>query len=263
MKLAVTGKGGAGKTTLSVFLARYLADQGRDVILIDADPDANAAMALGLDESSQPEPIADLKDLINERTGASGASGQLFCLNPKVDDIPERCAVEADGVKVLRMGGFKKGGTGCFCPENAFLRSLLSHLVLRAGQVVILDMEAGIEHLGRGTARGMDMMLVVVEPGRRSVQTAFFVKRAAADIGITSLGVVVNKYKTDQELAEIQQHVSPLPVVGTIPYDEAIAASDLKGVCPYTGSEAQRRWMDDMLSRIPVRATDSIASGHN
>ena len=263
MKLAITGKGGAGKTTVSVFLARYLADQGRDVILIDADPDANTAMALGVDESLWPEPIAGLKDLIQERTGATGAPGQLFSLNPKVDDIPERYSVEADGVKLLRMGALKKGGAGCFCPENAFLRSLLSHLVLGTDQVVILDMEAGIEHLGRGTAVGMDMMLIVVEPGLRSVQTAFLVRRAAADIGVHRLGVVVNKYRTDRELEQIQEHCSPLPVVGKIPYDETIAASDLAGVCPYTGSDQQRRWVAEMLSQIAPPVTDSVAGGRN
>ena len=254
MKLALTGKGGAGKTTVCVLLARYLADEGRDVILIDADPDANTAMALGLNGSLEPEPIIELKDLIMERTGASGAPGQLFSLNPKVDDIPERYAVDAGGVKLLRMGRLKKGGAGCFCPENAFLRSLLSHLVFQTGQVVILDMEAGVEHLGRGTARGVDAMLVVVEPGRRSIQTAFSVKKHAADIGIRNLGAVINKYRTEEELERIEEQISPLPVMGRIPYDETIAASDLQGTCPYTGSPEQRRWVEQILSRIPAGA---------
>ena len=110
-------------------------------------------------------------------SGASDAPGQLFSLNPRVADIPERYAVDAGGVKLLRMGRLKKGGAGCLCPENAFVRSLLSHLVFQTGQMVILDMEAGVEHLGRGTARGVDAMLVVVEPGLRSIQTAFSVKK--------------------------------------------------------------------------------------
>lgn len=255
MKLAITGKGGAGKTTVSVFLAKYLAEQGRDVILIDADPDANTAMALGLDGSPGPEPIIELKDLIAERTGASGGPGQLFSLNPKVDDIPERYAVQVGGVKLLRMGRLKKGGAGCFCPENAFVRSLLSHLVFQPDQVLILDMEAGIEHLGRGTARGVDMMLVVVEPGQRSIQTAFSVQECAADIGIDELGVVINKYRSEKEAERIQAQVSPLRVIGKIPFDETIAASDLEGVCPYTGSEQQRRWVEQMLSCVTARAS--------
>jgi len=254
MKLAITGKGGAGKTTVSVFLARYLAAEGHDVILIDADPDANTAMALGLNGSAEPEPIIDLKDLIMERAGASGAPGQLFSLNPKVDDIPERYAVDAGGVKLLRMGRLKKGGAGCLCPENAFVRSLLSHLVFQTGQVVILDMEAGVEHLGRGTARGVDAMLVVVEPGLRSIRTAFSVKKLAADLGIRNIGVVINKYRNEEELERIEKQVAPLPIVGGIPYDEAIAASDLRGVCPYDGSPEQRRWVEQILSRIPTGA---------
>ena len=252
MKLAITGKGGSGKTTLAVLMARYLADEGRDVILIDADPDANAAMALGLDGSVEVPPIIELKELVQERTGASGQSGQYFSLNPKVDDIPDKYAVEAAGVKLLLMGRLKKGGTGCLCPENAFVRALLSHLVLQGDQVVILDMEAGIEHLGRGTARGVDQMLVVVEPGRRSVQTAFMVKKLAADIGIDDVGVVLNKYRTQAELERLEKALCPLPVVGRIPHDEAIAASDLAGTCPYTGSEDQRRWVEEILSHVCV-----------
>ena len=252
MKLAISGKGGAGKTTVAVFLAKYLADRGRNVILIDADPDANAALALGLDSSVEVPPIIELKDMILQRTGASGAYGQLFSLNPKVDDIPEKYAVEVGGVKLLRMGRLKKGRTGCFCPENAFVRSLLSHLVFQDDQTVILDMEAGVEHLGRGTARGVDVMLVVVEPGRRSVQTAFSVKDFAADIGIQKVGVVINKYRTEGELEELEQQVSPLPVMGRIPYDQAIAASDLGGVCPYKDSPQQRRWVEEILSHIPA-----------
>lgn len=250
MKLAVTGKGGAGKTTVAVFLSRYLADQGRSVILIDADPDANAAMALGLDGSVEVRPIIELKQLIQERTGASGAPGQYFSLNPKVDDIPEMYGVVAGGVRLLRMGRLKKGGTGCMCPENAFVRSLLSHLVFRRDQVLILDMEAGIEHLGRATAQGVDQMLVVVEPGLRSVQTAFSVQKLAADIGVRRTGVVINKYRTQTELERIEQQLSPLPVVGRIPYDETIAASDLEGLCAYSGSEEQRRWVEEILSHV-------------
>ncbi len=254
MKLAITGKGGAGKTTIAVFVARYLAAAGRDVILIDADPDANAAMALGLAESVEPRPIIELKDLIQERTGSTGSPGEFFSLNPKVDDIPEQYAVESNGVKLLRMGRLKKGGAGCFCPENAFVCALLSHLLYRKGQVVVLDMEAGIEHLSRGTARGVDMMLVVVEPGRRSIQTALLVRRCASDIGIQDVGVVINKYREPKELDYIEKQVSPLPVLARIPYDPTIAASDLEGVCAYRDTPEQRRWVEEILSGVPVRS---------
>jgi len=250
MKLAITGKGGAGKTTVAVFLARYLALQGRDVILIDADPDANAALALGLEPSVQIQPIAELKDLIAERTGGGNGAAGLYTLNPKVDDIPERYALNVEGVKLLRMGRVAKGGTGCMCPENAFIRSLLAHLVFRKDQALILDMEAGVEHLGRGTARGVELMLVVVDPGRRSVQTAHQVSHLAADIGIRKVAAVINKYRTEEQLRLIESQVAPLPVLGRIPYDPAVAESDLQGRCPYTDSDVQRRWVEEILRGV-------------
>jgi CO dehydrogenase maturation factor len=250
VKLAISGKGGAGKTTVAVFLARYLAERGRQVILIDADPDANASLALGLPGAVQPVPIIELQELIRERTGSEDNAGQYFSLNPRVDDIPARYSVDAGGVKLLRMGALRKGGNGCLCPENAFIGSLLAHLVFAADEVVILDMQAGIEHLGRGTARGVDMMLVVVEPGRRSIQTAFSVARLAQDLGIPKLGVVLNKCRSPEELAQTAAEVASLPVVGRIPYDEAIAASDLAGVCPYQATEQQRRWVEEILSHV-------------
>jgi len=250
MKLAITGKGGAGKTTLAVFVAKYLAEQGREVVLIDADPDANTAMTLGLDPANQPEPISELKELIAERTGAKGVGGELFSLNPKVDDIPDRYAVTCDGIRLLRMGRLAKGGAGCFCPENAFLKNLLAYLFFRGDDDVILDMEAGVEHLGRGTAQGVDRMLVVVEPGQRSIQTAFTVKRYAADIGVRDVGVVVNKYKTDEQLRTMEEQLGELPIVGLFPYDESVASADLEGVCPYRGTEEQKGLVRDLLEQI-------------
>ncbi|MHC4787972.1 MAG: ATP-binding protein [Planctomycetota bacterium] len=250
MKLAITGKGGAGKTTVAVLLAKYLAGEGHQVVLIDADPDANAAMTLGLDSANQPEPISELKDLIAERTGAKGSGGEFFTLNPRVDDVPERYAVDASGIKLLRMGRLAKGGAGCFCPENAFLKNLLAHLFFQKDDAVILDMEAGVEHLGRGTAQGVDRMLVVVEPGRRSIQTAFTIRRYAADIGIKDIGIVVNKYRSEEELRAVEAQLEGLPVVGRFPYDREIAAADLEGQCPYAGTEAQKGFARELLTAI-------------
>ncbi len=250
MKLAISGKGGAGKTTVAVFLAKYLAEQGGPVILIDADPDANAAMTLGLEPSRQPEPISELKDLIFERTGAKGTGGEFFSLNPRVDDVPERYAVDADGVKVLRMGRLAKGGAGCFCPENAFLKSLLAHLLFADDQAVIIDMEAGVEHLGRGTAQGVDHMLVVVEPGQRSIQTALTIKRYAADIGIDAVAVVVNKVRSEDEVQTIRRHLEGMPIVGRFPYMDSIAAADLQGLCPYSGAEEQKEPVRRLLAAL-------------
>jgi len=254
MRLAVTGKGGAGKTTVAVFLARYLAAEGRPVLLIDADPDANAAMTLGLDPSVRVEPISELKDLIAERTGATGAPGEFFSLTPRVDDIPERYAVEVDGVRLLRMGRLVKGGKGCFCPENAFLKNLLAHLLFRDDQVVILDMEAGVEHLGRGTAQGVDRMLVVVEPGRRSIATALTIRRYAGDIGVREVAAVANKIRSDDELQAIERQLEGMPLVGRIPYDATVAAADLEGRCPYTGTDEQKQIVRELLAGIQAAA---------
>ncbi len=250
MKLAITGKGGVGKTTVAVFLAKYMAGEGHRVILIDADPDANTAMTLGLDSSAQPEPISELKDLIFERTGAKGTGGEFYTLNPRVDDIPERYSVDADGVKLLRMGRLVRGGSGCFCPENAFLKNLLAYLLFRDDQVVILDMEAGVEHLGRGTAQGVDWMLVVVEPGKRSIQTALTVRRYAADIGVHNIGIVVNKFRSEEEFHAIQQQLAGLPVVARFPYLDGVASADLEGTCPYTGTDEQKKLVRDLLAGL-------------
>src|SRR4030043_1718805 len=174
MKLAITGKGGVGKTTLTSLLARIYAAEGNKVIAIDANPDANLATALGIsdDESRRITPIADLQELIQERTGAKSSSfGTFFKLNPKVDDIPERFSIQKDGIKLLVMGTVKKGGGGCLCPEGALLKSLVSHLVLSRSEVVVMDMDAGVENLGRGTAKGVDAFIIVVEPGQRSFRS--------------------------------------------------------------------------------------------
>lgn len=249
MKIAITGKGGTGKTTLAVLLSRYFVDQTRDVVLIDCDPDANAAMTLGLAEDQEPSPIIELEDLIEERTG-SGGPGQYFSLNPRVDDIPERFSVEANGVKLLRMGRLKKGGGGCMCPENAFVRSLMSHLVFQQDQAIVLDMEAGVEHLGRGTAQGVDVMLVVVTPGRRSIQTARQIRDLAAQIGVQHVAAVINRYMPEQDLDLVEQQLDGIPVVGKIPYDEQIAAADIERTCPYTGSAKQSEWIGSLLASI-------------
>jgi CO dehydrogenase maturation factor len=250
MKLAITGKGGAGKTTVAVLLAKHLAVQGRRVILVDADPDANAAGMLGLEDCNGPEPISELRDLIADRTGARGTGGEFFILNPKVDDIPGRYALDVEGIKLLRMGRMTRGGSGCFCPESAFLKSLLAHLLFADDDVVILDMEAGIEHLGRATARGVDVMIAVVTPGRQSLHTAFAIRRYAADIGLSCFGVLVNRYRNEEELRAVRGALEDLPLLALFPYDESIARSALKGTCPYVNSEDQRRRIGAALAGI-------------
>ena len=230
MKLAIVGKGGAGKTTLAAALARRLVVLRRPVVIVDADPDGNLASALGVSEDRAPKPIAQMRDLILERTGAKDdGAGLMFKLNPKVDDLPERFSVDAGGVRLLVMGTVESGGKGCMCPEGALLKALMQHLLLRIPDNVILDMEAGLEHMGRASATGVDAMIAVVEPGMRSVQTARRIQKLAADIGIKSTLVVGNKVSKPHEREMLQRALADQIIIGMLPYEEELARADLEG----------------------------------
>ncbi|MCR4430858.1 MAG: carbon monoxide dehydrogenase accessory protein CooC [Tepidanaerobacteraceae bacterium] len=239
MRIAVTGKGGVGKTTLAGVLARSYADDGYKVLAVDADPDSNLASALGFPEEITEKivPLSDMKDLIAQRTEAKpGAIGQMFKLNPRVDDIPEKYCVTHNNVTLLVMGTVKEGGMGCICPEHAFLKALMSHLILRTNEALILDMEAGIEHLGRATAQSVDAFLVVVEPGKRSIQTLKAVEKLARDIGIKNIFAVGNKIKSPEEETFILDSCGDIPVLGFMSHDENIMHADRLGVSPYERS---------------------------
>lgn len=235
MKLAISGKGGTGKTTLAGVLAWVYANEGRKVLAVDADPDANLASALGFPRQMTESltPLAEMKELVEERTGVKpGSIGSLFVLNPRVDDIPDKYCVEHRGVKLLVAGTIKGGGTGCFCPENALLKSLLRHLLLERDEVVIVDMEAGIEHLGRGTASGVDALIVVVEPGHRSLQTAASIRKLAGDLGINRVLVVGNKIRSPSDRKFILSQVPQREILGFISYSPLILQSDLEDRSP-------------------------------
>ncbi|MGP8107052.1 MAG: carbon monoxide dehydrogenase, partial [Desulfobaccales bacterium] len=179
-------------------------------------------------------PLSQMRDMVAERTESEpGKMGGLFKLNPKVDDIPEKYARQLDGVKLIVMGGVKKGGSGCICPESVLLRTLVTHMVLLRDEVVVMDMEAGIEHLGRATAKGVDWLIVVVEPGRRSVETALHVRQLAGDLGLRQVGVVGNKIRGESDEAFLRKNLPDLPFLGFIPFDERIIEADLKGIPPY------------------------------
>lgn len=234
MKIAVSGKGGVGKTTFASFLIKALALDGKKVLAIDADPDANLAQALGVQNSNQIVPISQMKELIEERTEAKiGSMGAFFKLNPKVDDLPEKLSVVVDGVKVMVMGGVKKGGSGCICPESTLLKTLVSHIVLARDEAVILDMEAGLEHLGRATAMSVDQLIVVVEPGRRSIETAYQIKKLAGDIGLKKLSFVGNKIRSDSDKAFLMEQMPEFRFLGFVPYRTNIIEADLNGIPPF------------------------------
>ena len=239
MKIAISGKGGVGKTTLSAILARLYAQEGKKVLAADVDPDANLGFALGFTpkELALLTPISEMSDLIAERTGASKENfGKFFKINPKVDDIPDRFALEKNGVKLLIMGTVKTGGSGCVCPENVILKRVISNLVLNRDEVVILDMEAGLEHLGRGTADFVDRFITVVEPGQRSVQTYESVKRLAEDIGVRKVSVVANKIRSFADREFIQSVIPPDELLGFMTYSENISDADRNGVSPFESS---------------------------
>jgi len=232
VKLAITGKGGVGKTTTASLLARAYAAKGKRVIAIDANPDANLATALGIspEDAQNITPIAELQELIEERTGAKrGSLGGFFKVNPKVDDIPEKFSIHNDGIQLLVMGTVKKGGSGCLCPEGALLKSLLSHLVLSRSEVVILDMDAGVENLGRGTAKGVDAFIIVVEPGQRSFQTARAIRKLTRDLGIAKCYIIGSKTKDDADRQFIKQNLPDFEVLGFINYHAEVAEADRLG----------------------------------
>jgi CO dehydrogenase maturation factor len=231
MKFAVTGKGGTGKTTIAGILAHLFARDGYHVLAVDADPDANLASAIGIPpkDAARILPISKQRQLITERTGAKPKQfGQLFKINPTVNDIPDNFCIKHDNIKLLVMGAVQKGGSGCACPENVLLRNLLSEIILNRDEVVIVDMEAGIEHLGRSTSQAIDKMLIVVEPGSRSVSTAKIILRLARDIGIDSFGIIANKIQDAQQKKWIQGQFADHKVLGMIPYSNIVSESDLR-----------------------------------
>ena len=240
MKIAITGKGGVGKTTLSALLSHIYAREGKKVIAVDADPDANLASALGIskNEVEKIKPIAEMGELIEERTGAKpGTSGGIFKINPKVDDIPEGFGFKLSNINLLVMGKSKFAASGCYCPEHALLRRLLKHLIVERDEVVIVDMEAGIEHLTRGTAEGVDAFIVVVEPGQRSIQTAIAVKSLAKGLGVKRVFVVANKVRKEQDVQFIKNNIEDIEFLGQMNFNEDIMESDINGLPAYEASE--------------------------
>ncbi len=239
LKIAISGKGGVGKTTLGGILSRLFGREGKDTLVLDADPASNLASVVGVPEEELEGvvPLSQMLDLIEERTGSRPGSGYggMFKLNPKVDDLAERYAVGAkDNVRLLILGTIRSGGGGCFCPESALLKNLLKYLVLEEDQYLIMDMEAGLEHLGRASSKNMDVMIIVVEPGMRSVETASKIKKLATDIGIPRVVAVLNKAFSEEDERVIKERLDELGIelISTIPFNQKMMEADLAGRSP-------------------------------
>ena len=255
MKLAISGKGGVGKTTLAALLAGALAGRGRKVIAVDSDPDANLASALGIADDEPITPLADMAEFIQQRTGAKGGYGGFFKLNPRVDDIPERFARRMGDIHILTLGGVRAGGDGCICPATALLKALLVHLILGGTDALVMDMEAGIEHLGRATAQSMDALVVVVTPAAWSVGTALRVRDLAGQIGLARVFAVANHIDDEGQLEDIRRRLGNVPLIGHLPTDArlqkpAVVRNGPGRVAGGEGLTGNRRAVEQILTQL-------------
>lgn len=253
MKIAIAGKGGVGKTTLCGVMARYLAEEGHKVMTIDADPDANLASALGF----PPEllkgvtPLAQMTPLVEERTRSQkGTFGGVFKLNPKVDDLPDTYGVTHHGVKLLVLGNIPQADGGCFCPENVLLKGLLHHILIGKDEVVIIDMEAGLEHLTRGSTKHVDAFIIVVEPGQRSIATAHQIWRLAQDLGVQRVYGVGNKVAAPEDRTLIEEGLSELLFLGHLSFNQKVIEADKKGMSPYDLNGAIKKEVQEIVERL-------------
>lgn len=229
-----------GKTTVCAVLAQLFERDGLEVLAIDADSNPNLAMALGVPSAEIPQPLIDMKELIQERTESQkGVVGQYFKLNPDVADLPEKYWHEVDGIKLLVLGGIEDPGGGCACPEAAFLKALLTHSILRRKELILVDLPAGVEFLGRACVQGIDMLVIVVEPGSRSIETARNIARMGTKLGIETMAVVANKVDSDEQFEAIKKQLGEdLPLLGDLRYAQKVKQADLQGKSSFEqGSE--------------------------
>ncbi|MCL2269809.1 MAG: AAA family ATPase [Treponema sp.] len=251
MKIAVSGKGGVGKSTVAASIALILAQRNMRVLALDADPDANLAAALGIPGTVKITPVSAEIALIEERTGAKvDQYGQMFKLNPEVSDVAEKLAVKHSGVELLVLGAVKRGGGGCACPENIFIKALVNDLVLHKNETLIMDMEAGIEHLGRATVTGIDVMVIVVEPGQRALDCAGTVIRMSGEIGLAKFVIVGNKITGDGDISFIKDGLAGMEISAFLPYSEGVRNSDRNGISALDGMGAEHRAVIDNLINI-------------
>jgi CO dehydrogenase maturation factor len=239
VKIAIGGKGGVGKTTVCAVWAQLFAEDGFDVLAIDADPNTNLALAFGIPSGQAPEPLIKMKQLIAERIGAGKeAAGAYFRLNPKVSDLPEKYWLKAGKVKLLVLGGITQAGAGCACPEGAFLKALLTHTVLERQELVLVDLAAGVEFLGRASIQGISALVVVVEPGGRSIETANNMARMAGDLGVGCVAAIANKITDTSQIDIIKSELKDVTWLGSLRYSRSVQEADLRRA-PVIGADAE------------------------
>jgi len=239
VKIAIGGKGGVGKTTVCAIWAQLFAESGFDVLAIDADPNTTLASAFGLISQQCPEPLIRMKELIAERTGTGkDAVGAYFRLNPKVSDLPEKYWLETNGLKLLTLGAIAQAGAGCACPEGAFLKALLTHTILQRQELVLVDLAAGVEFMGRASVQGIDAFVAVVEPGGRSIETANNIAKMAKELGIGCVGTIANKITEPDQAEVIKSQLKDTVLLGTLRYSRSLQEADLRRA-PVFGADSE------------------------
>jgi CO dehydrogenase maturation factor len=262
LKIAIGGKGGVGKTTVCAVWAQLFAEEGFDVLAIDADPNTNLALAFGISSEQSPEPLIKMKQLIAERTGTEkGAVGAYFKLNPKVSDLPEKYWVKTNGVKLLVLGGITQAGAGCACPEGAFLKALLNHTILGREEIVLVDLAAGVEFMGRASVQGVDALVVVVEPGGRSIETAKAIARMGSELGIKYVAAIANKITDITQVETIKSQLD-VPVLANIDYNPAVQEADLRNRAVFAASKELVEKLREAKNRL-INLTENKKSSEN
>ena len=255
LKIAVAGKGGVGKTTVAAWVARQLAAFGKRVVAIDADPVPSLASGLGIAGAEEIVPIGQMDQLISERTGAPvGSMGAMFKMNPTVDDLPDKLSIEDHGVRLLVLGTVEEAGGGCVCPQSVFLKALMRHLVLYDDDAVVLDMEAGVEHLGRATATGVDIMIVVVEPGKRSLVAAKKIAKLAREMGVKRIAAVANKVRSREDRDAIEAALGDIELLASVEYSSELVDSDLAGEAPAAHGKLVPMGLETLVKDLVVAA---------
>ncbi len=211
MKIAISGKGGVGKTTIMALLAGECRKQGREVLVIDADPSPHMAETLGFKDAAKIKPIADMTKLLAERAGKTEGS-PFYNLNPDINDLLQDFMIKHDGLRLMVLGAIQVAEGGCACPENHVLKKMLKKMLLAPNEVVLLDMEAGVEHLGRGTVAGVDQLLIVVIPSRSSIRTALKIKKMADDVHIPNISFIANLVREEEDRDFLIEALGEVPI---------------------------------------------------